>query len=526
MNKQIALTLLTAALALPAAAQETYQSTRLTESELNGTARYVGMGGAMEALGADISTISSNPAGLGLFRRSQVSISGGLVTQQDASTHPNINGISASINGKKTNASFDQVGFVWSRPSDNGTFIIFGFNYHKGRNFDQLLNAGAALNNASQNKLTAVKYGLGVPDASWNGVDASYSDPGLGLFEEGKDGQPNQQYFINGTGYLMGKYESGYIGNYDFNFSANLKDRVYLGLTLGIHDVHYNSGAYYTEDLVGGGTSEMQEILRMTGTGLDVKAGVIFRPSANSPFRIGAYVHSPIFYELSTAGDIDVAFSGSNPAFNDQYNWRSAHSATLDYKVNTPWKFGLSLGHTVGNYLALGLTYEYQDYSTIDNRVNNGEYFDYYSGPVTTSSSDYVMNEHTKQSLRGVSLLKAGVEFKPEKQWAVRLGYNYQSPIFRTDAIRDGGLESQGVASATSTDFTNWKATHRFTAGVGYQVGKVGLDLAYQYSQTNGEFFPFMSYTGDVNPDMDNEATPANVSFKRNQLLFTLSYKF
>ena len=42
------------------------------------------MGGAMEALGADISTISSNPAGIGLFRKSTFSGSFGLVTQQDA----------------------------------------------------------------------------------------------------------------------------------------------------------------------------------------------------------------------------------------------------------------------------------------------------------------------------------------------------------------------------------------------------------------------------------------------------------
>ena len=41
-----------------AMAQETYENARLMEDELNGTARYVGMGGAMDALGADISTIS------------------------------------------------------------------------------------------------------------------------------------------------------------------------------------------------------------------------------------------------------------------------------------------------------------------------------------------------------------------------------------------------------------------------------------------------------------------------------------
>lgn len=55
-------------------AQETYQDTKFAENSLTGTARYVGMGGAMEALGADISTISSNPAGLGLFRKSMASL--------------------------------------------------------------------------------------------------------------------------------------------------------------------------------------------------------------------------------------------------------------------------------------------------------------------------------------------------------------------------------------------------------------------------------------------------------------------
>ena len=57
---------------MTAAAQETYQDAKLAAPQLTGTARYVGMGGAMEALGADISTISSNPAGVGLFRRSQI----------------------------------------------------------------------------------------------------------------------------------------------------------------------------------------------------------------------------------------------------------------------------------------------------------------------------------------------------------------------------------------------------------------------------------------------------------------------
>ena len=61
-----------AILVMPVAAQETYENAKVITEDLNGTARYVGMGGATDALGADISTISTNPAGIGLFRHSKV----------------------------------------------------------------------------------------------------------------------------------------------------------------------------------------------------------------------------------------------------------------------------------------------------------------------------------------------------------------------------------------------------------------------------------------------------------------------
>lgn len=99
---------LTAAIlgSMPLAAQETYENAKLTGEDLNGTARYVGMGGAMDALGADLSTISSNPAGIGLFRHSAINVSGGLLFQ---------NSVPSYAHGDKTHASFDQAGFVWTQ---------------------------------------------------------------------------------------------------------------------------------------------------------------------------------------------------------------------------------------------------------------------------------------------------------------------------------------------------------------------------------------------------------------------------
>jgi hypothetical protein len=503
----------------PLAAQETYQDTKLVDNDLNGTARYVGMGGAMEALGADISTISTNPAGVGLFRSGQVSISGGLVSQQDETTTPSFNGIYTSINGNKTNASFDQIGMVYSMPSGRNGYLNFAFNYHKSRNFDQILTAASAMSFASQNKLTALKYPL-ADDYNWNGVDANYVE----LMSPIKDDEGKQvgMDYLDGTAYVFGQYQKGYIGEYSFNLSGNINNRVFLGLTLGLRDVNYRSNSYYTENLELDATSESWEDLRIDGTGFDVKAGIIFRPIETSPFRIGVYVHTPTWYDLSLSGANDITMSDAEGSVD------KGQRAEYDFKVYTPWKFGVSLGHTIGRELALGATYEYADYGTIDNRVNDGGYYDFWDGGYYENSySDGGMNDHTEATLKGVSTLKLGVEYKPLEDWAIRLGYNYLSPMFDKNGFRDGSISSPGSAYATSTDYTNWKSTNRITCGFGYTAKHFFMDLAYQYSQTDGDFYPFMSYyPTSASSEDSNIADAVSVSNKRHQLLLTLGYRF
>ena len=508
-------------LALPMAAQETYQNTRLLGNDLNGTARYVGMGGAMEALGADISTISTNPAGLGLFRKGQVTLSGGFLSQPDATTHTSFEGIQASINADKNKLSFDQIGVVAPLRMGQNSYLNLGFNYHKSRNFNQILNAAARLENASQNKLSAIKYALGVDEYAWNGVDANYENL-LG----GKDDQGAEvMSYLNGTAYVFGQYQQGYIGSYDFCVSGNINDRIYLGITLGLQDVNYRSNTYYTENLEANAYSEMWESLKIDGTGVDIKFGAIFRPIEESPFRVGLYINTPVFYDLTMRGVNDVSMT---QYVNDQAHTADcSQTASYDYKVYTPWKFGLSMGHTVANSLALGATYEYADYGSTDNRIISRSYYDpWYGDYYSDSESDAAMNEHSKQSLKGVHTLKLGMEYKPISSFALRAGYNFISSAFEKDAFRDGSIESPGSAYATSTDYTNWKATHRFTLGMGYQVGKANFDVAYQYNQTKGDFYPFMSYVGDENPANDNVASACEVKNNRHQFLFTVGYRF
>lgn len=506
---------------MPASAQETYENVKLANQDLNGTARYVGMGGAMDALGADISTISSNPAGLGLFRQSQILLSSGLVSQQDGKDF---------ANGRKTNASFDQFGFVYATRSNEISFLNFGFNYHKSNNFDYILASAGSLSDASQNKLTYIKARGGYLFDN-NGDDYVSSSRLDELYAHSLLLESDNVYrYKSATAFNFDRAHTGYIGEYDFNMSGNIKDRIYLGVTFGIYDVHYKGYSEYTEQLAANAMNlssiTVADSRKITGNGFDVKAGVIFRPIENSPFRIGLSIATPTFYDLKS--DSYTTLGNSYVGLSDPY----------EFKVNTPWKFGLSLGHTVGNFLALGAVYEYEDYGSIDSRVIDGGSWDsYYGYYQTSSSSDKDMNDQTEQVLKGVSTLKLGFEYKPIREFAIRFGYNHQSAIYDKNGAKgfysNGDfVQSPGIYYSSTMDYTNWKDTNRLTFGLGYQFDKFNVDLAYQYSATNGDFHPFADAYGDFkNTDgttekVDNYATVTSVSNKRHQLLLTFGYHF
>ena len=524
--------------ALSANAQETYENAKLAGEDLNGTARYVGMGGAMEALGADISTIGSNPAGIGLFRHSNVSLSAGLLMQSDGKEFSN---------GKKTNLSFDQIGGVYTTRTGQKSFLNFGFNYHKSKNFDYILNAAGSLNGSSQNKQSYIKgilgdennggfyvgknkdgQNIGYVNATstnvaytWSQIDYLYWN---NLIPDKKTGRFNYE---SATGYNLARANTGYIGNYDFAVSGNLNDRVYLGLTFGMKDVNYKGYSEYRENFNNAGGVLVRDERKITGSGFDIMAGVIVRPVAESPFRIGAYVKSPTWYDLTTSNTTGLVYAQGTT------NKESYISNSYDFKMWTPWKFGFSLGHTVGNYLALGATYEYENYANINSRVNNGGYYDYYYGQYYESSiPDKNMNAHTKEVLKGVSTLKLGIEYKPVSNVALRMGYNYVGAKYANNGQKDPGLASLGTSYSSTTDYTNWGEINRFTLGVGYQVKKFNIDLAYQYSAQKGSFAPFsnvrdVTYTsGTTKITESNIASNTDVKNNRSQLLLTLGYRF
>ena len=539
---------------LPMAAQDVYDNARMLGYDLNGTARYVGMGGALEALGADISTISTNPAGVGMFRHSTASLSFGAVSQQGVKKFDNLN---------KTCMSFDQIGFVYSNRTGESSYINFAFNYHKSKNFDQILSATNRLGRSSVNNLVYIKDAIGSAanggyyldtnkDGHWMGWRTDHSDVISNSFTQLDEMYANAYTMDDKTlpgnaftrpevadDYYFDRSHRGWIADYDFNLSGNVNNRFFWGVTLGLHTVKYHGYSFYDEGyyFVDNATGEekpvslsLEDERWIDAKGVDLKFGVIFLPVEDSPFRVGLSMATPTWY--------DVTSENRSRLNNDLYaeginNWGLSSytmpSTIYDFKYYTPWKFGLSLGHTIDNYLALGASYEYTAMGSASTRVYNGRY-NYYDQEET--DPDYLMDSHNERTLNGVSLLKVGAEFKPDPAIAVRLGYNYQSAIFNENGFKDTTLDSPSNAYVSTADYTNWKATNRITCGLGYKLDHLNLDLAYQYSVTNGTFYPFQSnlstnaIPAGSNWDGTNIATPTDVSFKRHQVLFTIGYTF
>lgn len=529
--KKVIIAVLSMVVVLPTTAQDTYESARLLGSDLNGTARYVGIGGAMDALGADISTISTNPAGIGLFRHSTANVSFGFVSQQDAKKFDGLN---------KTNMSFDQAGFVYSSKISNSSFINFAFNYHKSRNFDQILSVDDHVVNGSSNGLTYEKWRKKCYDLDFDrdgyafGYDfrnpdmrsKSYSQiddlNANGLYMAGKDELGPYMAYNEADLFNFDRSHRGWISDFDFNISGNHNDRFYWGFTVGVKDVHYNGYSEYMErlnrideqgSLVDAGTVTYGDERKIKGTGYDIKAGIIVRPIEDSPFRFGLSVSTPTWYKLTTTNYTEMlnrTYYAENPN-GDTFSVYEEY----DFHYNTPWKFGASIGHTFGTNVALGLGYEYSDYGASNNRVIDG--YDNYNN--AGSSTDENMKRNTEQVLKGVHTLKAGVEIKPDPALAIRFGANYVTAAYDKNGFRNMMLYSNGVMYASTTDYTNWKDTYRITCGIGYKIGGLALDLAYQYSATNGEFHPFQPYENATGANVD-------VSNKRHQLLLTLGYTF
>lgn len=518
------------ALASAAAAQNQYDALRFLGNDVNGTARFVGMGGAMSSLGADLSTIGTNPAGIGLYRSNDVALSFGFNANK---SHSDFNG--SVMDESRNRASFDQVGFVWSTKIGNKTdlrFLNFAFNYHKRVNFNRQFASKGGLNGNSLTwQMADMIDGAGYQtDNHFNGLlDANnpytessfYDTPYLGamgartgLVDVDWDDKGNILNIYGWNG-IDGEYysrETGSVNEYDFNVSFNVRDRFYFGATLGVYDIDYLRYSSYGENMqrLNGeyqGNFTLNNTYKTEGTGIDLKVGTIIRPFEYSPFRFGLAIHTPIFYNMSDrytsvlTSNLPSASYTENLAdylYGGQYAW--------DYRLITPWRFNVSVGTIVGGIMALDAEYEFENYSAT--KLQNAE-------GVELNGQSAI-----KETLKGVHSFRVGMETKVSSAFSVRAGYHFRSTPITSDAFKNIPVTDN---TRTDAEYLNLKSRQAVSVGLGYRGRLVYADVAYKYDFYKGDFYAF---DGGLDQSGNLLLSPTKVNNERHQLLFTIGVHF
>lgn len=501
MKKNI---LLASALLLAAGAaqaQDKYDLARIAGNDLNGTARYIGMGGAMGALGADITSMNTNPAGLGIYRSNDIAISADFKMLNAGNLNQNDN-VRSSIN---------QVGVAIASKYSNYSslkYVNYGFSYRRRTNFfdDFTVNDNWYGEFSQTHQMADLTYGeintqkmpmlpaLAIK-ANVLGTNADGNYCGVGAFDT--------SYSTNQT---------GGVHDYDFSIAFNWEDKYFLGASLGYSHVSFDRTTWYTEYGDDDYSYDMTNYYRTRGSGMNFKLGGIIRPMDDNNFRVGLALKSPTFYLLTDESGVDItAYDANNKEIGSSY----ADVDAVDYQMNTPWQFNLSVGSTWDNKLAFGAEYELENYRGIQIHERDGYDTDY------TAFVRY----NLKDQLKTVHTFKVGAEYKVTPSVALRAGYNYSTAVFDQGAYRSlREFADIYIDTFSETSYANTKSLQRFTCGLGYRTSSFYMDLAYQYNMQKADFFAFDDMYTDKGVTYYVPAT--EISKNHSNLTLTFGYRF
>jgi hypothetical protein len=471
-------------------AQNADDALRYSQQQVFGTARNTAMGGSFGALGGDISSASINPAGLGVYRSSEVNGTLGLF----ATNH------SASFNGfrrddQKMNIAMGNIGLVGNtmlndNPNAGGwvsTTFAFGYNrtnnFHSntlitGENFSSsLLDVFVAQANARPNNLDLF------------GSELAY-DANLIFIADSVNNQPVFTSDIpgGGQGIIQNRTinTTGGMGETFFSFAGNYDDKLYLGATIAYTSVRFNYTSNHREETMDNeflASYNYYEDFSTRGGGFNLKFGFLFRPI--DWIRLGASVHTPTFLSLTDnfSTSIDSRFQSAHSHFD-----RSVDSqiGNFSYSLTTPMRATGSVGFVILKSGLINIDYEAIDYSSA--RFSSRR----------TGNFGMTQNEQIRGSLASTGNLRIGAEWRLDP-FAIRAGYGRMGNPYKTEVNRGG--------------------SNNFSLGFGIREKEYYLDFAYMLSQVRDhQFFMYDPGITGVNPVLMNK----NV----NTFLATVGFRF
>lgn len=461
----------------------------ISASYYQGTAKAMAMGNAMGAVGEDFSSISINPAGLGLFRKPSFTMTPSIITTY---TKSELNGNWGT--DSKTVLSFNNLGYVGINKIGKNT-ITWAFGMNRTNNYNNSIFVDSY--NDSNSLIDA--YITEITANNINNEDAlEYYSPSYiyplwesYLIDFTQDGSLSSPVPVGGLQQLKGVNSWGGTNEWTVSTSINFGDKVFFGASVNMPYVYSKRITDYKEDFSTSSFTNywiQKEILSTTGWGINGKIGIIAYPARW--IRLGAAFHTPTMYELNDSWKTETeAFIERSPIYNTSiYESWTIPTSNFNYSMKTPWRANGSLAFIFGNFGMITAEYEFVDYSSI-----------------RLSSYDYDYKTYN-ESIRNT--------FKPSMNLRLGTEWRYQNYCFR------GGYSFYGSPYGVSE---NDYRRNVFSCGIGYTRHFFTIDLAYVYTLQNHDYNLYSQYTNYFN----EVATNLVVNEKTNlhNLVVTLKFR-
>ena len=439
-----------------------------------GSARIQGMGGVQNALGGDISSASYNPAGLGMYNRSDFSVTPGYNITSYSSDY-----LGNNKSETKPNLMFANLGVAFHAGQDGSKGIwggTLGISFNRVNNFNETFSySGTNPDNSIIDYF--IQGANGAPTSQFNSSGSNYNTPtGLAYYNfliGPKDilspPGPADQYFTDATGFPVQSETvktSGAQNQWNLSYGVNFNDKIFVGAGLGIATLSYKSEKTYTESFNEAGQPmtkmQLNESLSLDGTGINATAGVIFRPM--SAMQLGFSVATPTAYEIDDSYNATMTSSWNNFVYQpgDTLNDENASTDNVvsTYSLATPWR------------LSLGMAYFFQKQGFISADV---EWLNYGTSKYSGDGDYSADNTKIKGLYKSTFNLRVGGEYRLSN-YRFRAGYNLMPDPFQT--------AENGISRTISS----------YSVGAGYRREKFYVDLAVVLTSGDTSYRPYQLF--------------------------------
>lgn len=519
----------------------------LSQTSFNyGSARSMAMAGAFTSLGADLSSMAINPAGLGMYRSNEISITPMMSFERSK------NSADAFGSNGKNRFTVGNFGFVINAYESTGTLtsLNVGIGYNRLADLNYSYSYQSTGHNGSIADVFSKVLDYGgynkkdiTGDLNWNRILPEFWGAVLGYktgMTDQVDGQWRPTWIGNGVdiGHYTEVQSKGSVGEYEISVGANLRNKFYIGATLGIQSVHQEKRYLYAEDYIYSGNginpsldyqllySHYDQAVVLDGAGVNFKIGFVYRPIEQ--LRIGFAFHTPTYYSLERSY---IAYANATAHVNnnvdrltpDRYGniYAEAVSPTLKDNGRYSWAFTsparmlFGISYAFGNRGLISIDYQRDWYNGIRIKDNpNGLY------------SNHSYNQTFRSTMKGSNTVRIGAEFKPLPFMAIRAGFGYMGSMLRGDGytVNDYDKNADGSYNPVPASSPMAREVLYYSAGLGFSISPhTVLDFAYQYQTTEHTYYNLFYFADQSGV---NASGTYNTTFNRHAVALTLGFRF